>query len=609
MTQGHDVLDELDRFPLLADLPAREREAVARQVERRTAAEGERLLLQGVHSDGCGFVLAGTAAVRVDGTERTRLGPGDVFGEISALLDEPAMADVVALGPVRYLVLRADRFRTLLMNHPTVTYHLLRAEARRLRSPQRWFAGRIGRRDVSGWAPDSWRRFPTPQQPDWPDPALLDEVVHDLRRKPPLVFAGEARRLTAKLAEVAAGRAFLLQAGDCAESFDEFSADAIRDKLKVSLQMGAVLTHGSGVPIVKVGRIAGQFAKPRSSATETVGDLVLPSFRGDIVNALGASEEARRPDPRRMVDAYHQSMETLNLLRAFTTGGYASLANVHAWNQDFVASSPEGQRYRQTADEIHRSLLFMQACGIDLETELRLQQVDYWTSHEALLLPYEEALTRVDSTTGDWYDCSAHMLWIGERTRQLDGGHVEFLSGVENPLGCKLGPTATAGEVIAVCDRLNPERRPGRLTLISRMGAARVRDLLPPILAAVREEGHPVVWACDPMHGNTITTATGRKTRRFEAILDEVDGFFEACHNEGVWPGGLHVELTGSDVTECLGGSDDLREADLDARYHTACDPRLNARQSLDLAFAVAQMVRDRGGAGFGAVADGGLRL
>ncbi len=358
--------------------------------------------------------------------------------------------------------------------------------------------------------------------------------------------------------------------------------------------------------MVKVGRIAGQFAKPRSSPTERVGDVDLPSFRGHIVNDLGPSAEARRPDPWRMIDAYHQSMETLNLLRAFTTGGYASLANVHAWNQDFVASSPQGERYRRTADEIHRSLLFMRACGFDLETEARLQQVDYWTSHEALLLPYEEALTRVDSTSGDWYDCSAHMLWIGERTRQLGGGHLEFLSGVQNPVGCKIGPTVTSDEVLAICERLNPDRLPGRLTVISRMGVAKIRGLLPPILAAVRDEGHPVVWACDPMHGNTSTTSTGRKTRHLDAILDEVEGFFAACTSEGVWPGGLHVELTGDDVTECLGGSDDLQETDLDGRYQTACDPRLNARQSLDMAFRVAELVRGLPSRPF---ADGALRL
>ena len=395
---------------------------------------------------------------------------------------------------------------------------------------------------MSEWSPTSWRDLPADQQPDWPDQAALDRALKQLSTVPPLVFAGEARQLTHALAEVGAGRAFLLQAGDCAESFTEFSADTIRDKLKVILQMAVVLTYGAGVPVVKVDRIAGQFAKPRSAPTEMVGDLELPSFRGHIVNDDAPTLAARVPDPERLIAAYHQAASTLNLLRAFTKGGFADLSQVHVWNQQFVSTSNEGRRYEMIAAEIDRALRFMRACGIDLGSEEQLHQVDFWTSHEALLLGYEEALTRLDSLTDQWYDCSAHMLWVGERTRRLDGAHIEFLAGVRNPLGCKLGPTVTPDEVLAICERLNPERVPGRLTLISRMGIGRVADALPPLLRAVRDAGHPVVWACDPMHGNTTTTAGGRKTRHFDDVIDEVRRFFVACHAEGVWPGGLHVE-------------------------------------------------------------------
>ena len=437
-----------------------------------------------------------------------------------------------------------------------------------------------------------WRDYPAVQQPDWPDAAELDSALKQLAAVPPLVFAGEARNLQASLADVAAGHAFLLQAGDCAESFDEFSADAIRDKLKVILQMAVVLTYGSGVPVLKVGRIAGQFAKPRSSATEMVGDLELPSFRGHIVNGDAPTLEARIPDPKRLVAAYHQSASTLNLLRAFTKGGFADLSQVHTWNQQFVASSTEGRRYEAIAAEIDRAMRFMKACGIDLEAEARLQQVEFYTSHEALLLGYEEALTRKDSLTGDWYDCSAHMLWIGERTRQLDGAHVHFLSGVRNPLGVKLGPTVSPDEALALCEQLNPDRIPGRLTLISRMGAGKVGTQLPPIVEAVAKAEHAVVWACDPMHGNTVTSAGGRKTRHFDDVLAEIQGFFAVCRAAGVWPGGVHIELTGDDVTECLGGAEEILEDQLHTRYTTTCDPRLNARQSLDLAFLVAELLR-----------------
>jgi len=441
------------------------------------------------------------------------------------------------------------------------------------------------------WSPTSWRARPAAQQPEWRDPAALESALDRIRRQPPLVFAGEARALTAALAEVAAGRAVLLQAGDCAESF-EFSANSIRDKLRVILQMAVILTYGSGKPVVKVGRIAGQFAKPRSSATETRDGVELPSFRGHIVNAPDFSPEAREADPERLVDAYHQSASALNLLRAFTKGGFADLTQVHAWNQEFVAASPEGRHYEVLAAEIERALQFMAACGIDLARESQLHQVDFYTSHEALLLGYEEALTRQDSLTDDWYDCSAHMLWVGERTRELDGAHIEFLAGVKNPVGCKLGPTATPEETLALCERLNPERIPGRLTLISRMGAGKVEAALRPLLAAVRDAEHPVVWACDPMHGNTFTSTSGRKTRHFDDVLAEISGFFAAHRAEGTWPGGVHIELTGDNVTECLGGSETILDAHLDDRYETMCDPRLNGRQSLDLAFRVAELLR-----------------
>ena len=410
---------------------------------------------------------------------------------------------------------------------------------------------------------------------------------------PPLVFAGEARSLQSELAQVAAGNAFLLQAGDCAESFEEFSADNIREKLRVILQMAIILTYSVGVPIVKVGRIAGQFAKPRSSATEQVGDLELPTFRGHIVNDPTASEAARIPSPERLVQAYHQSASTLNLLRAFTKGGFADVARVHSWTQEFVATSPEGQRYEQLAAEIDRALSFMRACGVETESNAILAEVDVFTSHEALILGYEEALTRRDSMTGNWYDCSAHMLWVGERTRELDGAHIEFLRGVGNPVGCKVGPTTTVDYLLELCATLNPSRIPGRLTLISRMGADQVEDHLRPLLRAVTDAGHPVVWACDPMHGNTYTAPNGRKTRHFDDVLREVGGFVRAHRAEGTWPGGIHVELTGENVTECVGGSDALSDADLDNRYETMCDPRLNARQSVDMAFRVAELLRE----------------
>jgi 3-deoxy-7-phosphoheptulonate synthase len=434
--------------------------------------------------------------------------------------------------------------------------------------------------------------YPAAQQPLWPDADALKKAEAKLSTLPPLVFAGEARRLTSQLADVAQGRAFLLQAGDCAESFADFSADSIRDKLKIILQMAVALTYAAGVPVVKVGRIAGQFAKPRSNPTERVGDVELEVFRGHMVNDDTFDVEARQPDPSRLVAAYHQSASTLNLLRAFTKGGFADLSRVHQWNQQFVASSAEGQRYERIASEIDRALHFMKACGIDLGAEDGLHQVDFWTSHDALILNYEEALTRQDSLSDDWIDCSAHLLWIGERTRQIDGAHVEFLSGVINPLAVKIGPDATPDDVIVLCERLNTERTPGRLTLITRFGARKVEEHLPPLISAVEAAGHPVVWACDPMHGNTFTSEGGRKTRRFDDILSELRSFFAVHRQAGTWPGGVHVELTGDDVTECLGGAEEIFEGDLGDRYTTTCDPRLNARQSLDLAFRVAEFLR-----------------
>lgn len=444
------------------------------------------------------------------------------------------------------------------------------------------------------WSPGSWRAHPAAQQPDWPDPEALEVALERTRRQPPLVFAGEARALGAALAKVSAGRAVLLQAGDCAESF-EFSANSIRDKLRVILQMAVVLTYAAGVPVVKVGRIAGQFAKPRSSATEVRGDVELPSFRGHIVNAPDFSAEARAADPARLLDAYHQSAAALNLLRAFTKGGFADLTQVHAWNQEFVAQSPEGRTYETLASEIDRALRFMAACGIDPGSEPQLHEVDFYTSHEALLLGWEEALTRQDSLTGDWYDCSAHLLWAGERTRQPGGAHIEFLSGICNPVAVKLGPAATPEEVLALCRRLDPDRTPGRLTLVARMGATRVAEALPPLMRAVADAEHPVVWACDPMHGNTFVSPNGYKTRHFDHVMAEIRGYFAVHEAEGTWPGGIHVELTGEDVTECLGGSDEVRSDHLERRYETMCDPRLNARQSLDLAFQVADLLRRQG--------------
>ena len=445
---------------------------------------------------------------------------------------------------------------------------------------------------TSNWNPNSWTNFPADQQPDWPDDSELNAVLKEISELPPLVFAGEARTLKSKLGRVCNGEALLLQAGDCAESFSALSANSIRDKLKVILQMAVALTYSTGLPVVKVGRIAGQFAKPRSSPTETKDDVELPSFRGHIVNDTDFNAGARTADPKRLLMAYNQSSATLNLLRAFTSGGFADLTQVHSWNQQFVANSPAGAQYKEIADGITNALAFMRACGITSEDHPALHEVDFYTSHEALLLGYEEALTRNDSMSGDWYDCSAHMLWIGERTRQLDGAHIEFLRGVQNPLGCKLGPTATTEEAIKLCEILNPKQIPGRLTFITRMGASVIDNKLPELVGAVQDSDHPVVWACDPMHGNTYTAESGLKTRNFSDVVDETKKFFHIHRSIGTWAGGIHVELTGDNVTECVGGAENLSDDDLALRYETMCDPRLNASQSLELAFHVAEELR-----------------
>lgn len=442
---------------------------------------------------------------------------------------------------------------------------------------------------VTTWTPDSWRQFPIDQAPEWPDAEQVAKVTKRLASFPPLIFAGEARALKEELARAGRGEAFVLQGGDCAETFREFSADKLKNDLKVLLQMAAVLTFTSGVPTVKIGRVAGQFAKPRSNKFETVAGEDLRVYRGDMVNSSETIEEARVPDPARMVEAYFQAAATLNLLRSFTTGGFADLESVHEWNREFVASSNEGHRYESTADGISRALRLMRVCGVDSPD---LHQVGYWVSHEALILDYEEALTRQDSTYGDaWYDCSTHMPWIGTRTKQIDHGHVEFLSGVGNPIGCKVDDEDTPAEIVELCEKLDPEREPGRLTLISRMGRNNVARCLPKFIDAVRDSGHPVTWMCDPMHGNTFSSDGGLKTRNFEDILGEISEYFDVHAERGSWPGGIHLELTGENVTECLGGSDGLADAELHTRYDTACDPRLNARQSLDLAFRVSELL------------------
>ncbi|MFT4218877.1 MAG: 3-deoxy-7-phosphoheptulonate synthase class II [Micropruina sp.] len=429
------------------------------------------------------------------------------------------------------------------------------------------------------------------QQPSYADAALLDGVIAELRRRPPLVFAGECDELREKIADAAAGRAFILQGGDCAETFDTGTAQDIRGKLRVLLSMAVVLTYAAQVPVVKLGRLAGQYAKPRSKDTETRDGVTLPAYRGDAVNGLDFTEESRVHDPKRLMEAYNHSAATLNLIRAFVTGGFADLRSVHTWNQDFVRNSGVEARYEALAAEIERALAFMVACGVDKEA---FRTVDFYSSHEALLLPYEHAMTRIDSRTLTPYNTSAHMVWIGERTRQVDGPHVEFIRHLRNPIGVKVGPSTTAADAVALAEALDPAHEPGRLTMISRMGAGKVRETLPPIVRAVEATGRKVAWICDPMHGNTFETDNGYKTRAFSQVVDEVNGFFDVHEELGTWPGGVHMELTGDDVTECVGGvADALAEADLANRYETACDPRLNRNQSLELAFQIAERLTD----------------
>ena len=444
---------------------------------------------------------------------------------------------------------------------------------------------------ATNWTPQSWTAHEARQQPTYPDATALDRATTTLSSFPPLVFAGEARDLTGELAKVAEGRAFLLQGGDCAESFAEFHPNNIRDTFRVILQMAVVLTFASKLPTVKLGRMAGQFAKPRSGDTETQDGVELPSYRGDIINDIAFEAAGRAPDPQRMVQAYNQSAATLNLLRAFAAGGYANLHQVHAWTHDFMGRSPWTKQYRDVADRIGEALEFMAACGIEPDTVPQLKGTQFYTSHEALLLPYEQALTRQDSLTGQWYDTSAHFLWIGDRTRFENSAHVEFLRGIGNPIGIKVGPSLTPDVLLPMLDLLNPARTPGRMTLITRYGHDKIESGMPPIVRAVQREGHPVIWSCDPMHGNVIKTNNGYKTRPFDRILAEVRGFFAVHRAEGTFGGGIHVEMTGQNVTECTGGAMDVTQMDLADRYHTHCDPRLNAGQSLELAFLLAEML------------------
>lgn len=442
------------------------------------------------------------------------------------------------------------------------------------------------------WSPQSWRTKPVSQMPNYKDAAKLDEAIAELSARPALVFAGEARRLRRQLADVSGGKAFLLQGGDCAESFKEFSTEGVRDTFRVLLQMAVVMTFAASKPIVKVGRIAGQFAKPRSADMETIDGVSLPSYRGDSVNGPEFTPEAREPDPQRLIRAYDQSASTLNLLRAFASGGYADLHNVHQWTQDFVSDSPAAERYAETAARISEALAFMKACGIGRDSAPSLEAVDFFTSHEALHLPFEQALTRRDPNTGQWYATSAHMIWTGERTRQLDGAHVEYARGIANPVGVKCGPTMQPDDLLSLIDALNPDNEAGRLVLIVRMGADNVGKNLPALASAVTKAGRNVVWSSDPMHGNTHKTSNGYKTRDFDRVLSELEGFMDVLYAEGAYPGGVHFEMTGRDVTECVGGAKTVTEADLAARYHTHCDPRLNADQALDMAFRIAESLK-----------------
>ncbi len=444
----------------------------------------------------------------------------------------------------------------------------------------------------SEWQIDSWKEFEAAQQPDYPDQEHYESVISELKMQPPLVFAGEVRKLKTQLAMASRGEAFLLQGGDCAEEFNQYHGKNIREKLRILLQMAIVLTHGTLRPVVKVGRIAGQYAKPRSKPTEMVNGVEMPSFRGDMVNKFEPTIEARTPNPDRMLRAYHQSASTLNLLRAFTHGGYADLSMISAWNAEFVKNSPLGLHYEQMADDIQRNMAFIKACGIDSERFPQLHQVDLFTSHEGLLLGYESGLSRIDSLTEEWYNVGAHMIWIGDRTRQLDGAHVEYMRGIKNPVGIKVGPSTKVDILLKLIETLNPENEEGRLVLITRFGESKIEELFPPILRAVTKAGRSVVWASDPMHGNTFTSDSGYKTRRFEDILTELTRFFDIHGAEGTIPGGVHFELTGHNVTECIGGAEEIKDQDLKHCYETACDPRLNAKQSLEMAFLISKMIK-----------------
>ncbi len=442
------------------------------------------------------------------------------------------------------------------------------------------------------WTPSSWRNKKALHMPGYIDEEHLENTLKEISKYPPLVFAGEARLLKEKLGEVANGNAFLLQGGDCAESFADFHPDNIRDSFKVILQMAVVLTFGASCPVVKVGRIAGQFAKPRSSATEIINNVELESYKGDIINGIDFDEKNRNPDPDRLIKAYNQSASTLNLLRAFSQGGFANLNKIHQWNLNFVKDE-NANKFREISNRIDECLSFMEACGINGKSVRQLNETDFFTSHEALLLQYEEALTRVDSTTGKWYDVSAHMLWVGDRTRQLDGAHIEFLKGIENPIGIKVGPTTKTDELLKIIDVLNPTNESGKITLICRMGHEKVSINLPGIINKVHKEGKNVVWTCDPMHGNTVKSNTGYKTRPLKSIISEIHQFFQIHRSEGTYPGGVHLEMTGQDVTECMGGLQEITDEDLKNRYHTYCDPRLNASQSLELAFLLSDFLKD----------------
>ena len=443
------------------------------------------------------------------------------------------------------------------------------------------------------WNKTSWQDFPVLQQPDWPNPTVYTGAIETLSKLPPLVFAGEIRSLKKELALASEGKAFLLQGGDCAEEFSRCTAPDIRETLKVILQMAVVLSYAGGKPVVKVGRIAGQYAKPRSSSTETIHGVELPSYRGDMVNSLDFTPESRRPDPQRLLQGYYLAASTMNILRAFTKGGYASLDRVHAWNNEFVKNSPQGQSYEKLAQNIDQAINFMRVVGLDIDVP-QLQQAIFYTSHEALLLGYEQAMTRQDSTTGDWYNCSAHMLWIGDRTRHLDGAHVEFFRGVHNPIGMKVGPNHDINEIKQIIHRLNPQNEAGRMTLITRFGAEKIENYLPQLAREIKKEGFKVVWSCDPMHGNTYTAASGHKTRNFDRIMQEIRTFFEIHWSEGTIPGGVHFELTGQNVTECTGGGRNIEDRNLPEKYDTSCDPRLNAEQSLDMAFEIAELISER---------------